>query len=171
MPETDFSHTIDSWIKELEQYDFIQLCAKPSGSSWSIGQVYMHLMENTNYYLEQIRICVSTDDHENEDASSNAKIMFNNNEFPDEVIDGPSENSLTPQPESKEELMRSFRKLKDEVKAIEILISQSTCKGKTKHPGLNYFNAKEWLQFADMHFRHHLRQKKRIDAFLKLSVS
>ena len=27
--------------------------------------------------------------------------------------------------------------------------------GKTKHPGLNYFTAKEWLQFAEMHLRHH----------------
>jgi hypothetical protein len=34
---------------------------------------------------------------------------------------------------------------------------------KNKHPGLDYFNANEWLQFAEMHLRHHLRQKKRID--------
>jgi hypothetical protein len=39
--------------------------------------------------------------------------------------------------------------------------------GKTKYPGLNYFTAKEWLQFAGIHLRHHLKQKKRIDDFLK----
>ncbi len=49
----DFNHTIDIWIKELKQYDFIQLCAKPSPKSWSLGQVYMHLIEDTNYYIEQ----------------------------------------------------------------------------------------------------------------------
>jgi hypothetical protein len=50
---------------------------------------------------------------------------------------------------------------------VATLISESQFNGKTKHPGLGYFSAKEWLQFANMHFRHHLRQKKRIDVFLK----
>jgi hypothetical protein len=49
------------------------------------------------------------------------------------------------------------------------LITQSPYKGKTKHPGLHYFNADEWLQFADMHFRHHVKQKKKIDDFLRIS--
>jgi hypothetical protein len=48
-----------------------------------------------------------------------------------------------------------------------IKITESPFGGKTKHPGLGYFSAHEWLQFADMHFRHHLRQKKRIDDFLE----
>jgi len=168
MVTDDFNRTLDNWIQELERYDFIQLCAKASPSSWSLGQVFMHLIENTHYYIEQIRICLSSDEHENEEASPDGKKMFFNNEFPDEAIEGPVENSRTPQPVNKEELMYSFLKLKVEMKAIEGLVSQSTRRGKTKHPGLNYFNAKEWLRFADMHFRHHLRQKKRIDAFLKL---
>jgi hypothetical protein len=58
-------------------------------------------------------------------------------------------------------------KLKTEITTIGILISTSQFRGKTKHPGLNYFNANEWFQFAEMHFRHHLRQKKRIEEFLK----
>jgi hypothetical protein len=166
MVTDDFNRTLDSWIQELEKYNFSQLCAKPSPSSWSLGQVFMHLIENTNYYMEQIRICVSSNDHENEEVSTHGKQMLFNNEFPDEIIEGPPENSRTLQPASKEELMRSLLKLKGEVRALEGLILQSTCRGKTKHPGLNYFSAKEWLQFADMHFRHHLRQKKRIDTFL-----
>ncbi|MDB5279911.1 MAG: DinB family protein [Ferruginibacter sp.] len=49
-------------------------------------------------------------------------------------------------------------------------IAASKFKGKTKHPGLDYFSATEWLQFVDIHFRHHLRQKKRIDDFLKSGI-
>jgi hypothetical protein len=37
----------------------------------------------------------------------------------------------------------------------------------TQHPGLYHFSANEWYQFAEMHFRHHVRQKKRIDDYLK----
>ncbi|HEV9036934.1 MAG TPA: hypothetical protein VGQ51_09945 [Puia sp.] len=43
---------------------------------------------------------------------------------------------------------------------------QGPATGKTRHPGLHYFNSLEWLQFAEMHMRHHFRQKKRIDACL-----
>jgi hypothetical protein len=53
---------------------------------------------------------------------------------------------------------------------VEKIISKTLFKGKTKHPGLNYFTAKEWLQFAGMHLRHHLKQKKRIDDFLKNNI-
>ncbi len=159
----DFNYTIDIWIKELKQYDFIQLCAKPSPKSWSLGQVYMHLIEDTNYYIEKIKICVSTDNNENEEASPYAKTMFLNNDFPDEVIEGAPANSRIPQPGNKEQLMKCLVSLKDEMNNIEILISKSPFKGKTKHPGLNYFNANEWFRFAEMHLRHHLRQKKRIE--------
>lgn len=164
-----FNHTIDIWIKELEHYNFKQLCAKPSADSWSLGQVYMHLIEDTNFYTEQIRICVSANNNVTEEASPGAKAMFLNNDFPDEIIEGAPANSRIPQPDNKEQLRSYLLNLKDEMNKAEILISKSLCKGKTKHPGLNYFNACEWLQFAEMHLRHHLRQKKRIDNFLRVN--
>ena len=167
----DSNHTIDIWIENLKQYDFTRLCAKPSPNSWSLGQLYMHLIEQTKYYIEQIRICVATSDNVMKEVSPGAKTMFLNNEFPDEIMEGPPSNFYTPQPENKEELMSSLMNLKDEINDIEILISKSPFKGKTKHPGLNYFSASEWFRFAEMHFRHHLRQKKRIDDFLKTNDS
>ena len=51
-----------------------------------------------------------------------------------------------------------------------LVMNGTVFNGKAKHPGLNYLNASEWLQFADMHMRHHLRQKKRIDDFLRPSL-
>jgi len=96
--------------------------------------------------------------------------MFLNNYFPDEVLEGPPKSSHTLQPDNKEQLTNGLVNLKEELNNVGRLISTSLFNGKTKHPGLNYFNANEWLQFAEMHFRHHLRQKKRIDDFLKISV-
>jgi len=68
-------------------------------------------------------------------------------------------------------LKSSLLNVKAEMNRAAILISKSSFKGKTKHPGLHYFSATEWLQFAEMHFRHHLRQKKRIEDFLKVTGS
>ena len=105
-----------------------------------------------------------------EEASPAAKTMFVANNFPDEVLEGPPSNADTPQPKSMEQLVRLLMSLKTEINRLEKLISKSRCNGKTKHPGLNYFNASEWFQFAEMHFRHHLRQRKGIDDFLKIST-
>jgi len=163
----NFNHTLDTWIKALEQYDFTHLCTKPAPDSWSMGQVYMHLIEDTNYYIEQIKICMSNNDHAMDQASPTAKTMFLNNDFPDEIIEGAPSNSSIPQPVSKEQLVGSLMNLKDEINHVGVLILNSPFRGKTKHPGLNYFGADEWFRFAEMHFRHHVRQKKRIDDFLK----
>jgi len=45
---------------------------------------------------------------------------------------------------------------------------KSSFHGKSKHPGLGFFSASEWFQFAEMHLRHHLKQKERIDRFLQI---
>ncbi|MES2331698.1 MAG: DinB family protein [Bacteroidota bacterium] len=163
----DLDHIIDFWIKELERYTIIELQLKPSPHSWSLGQLYIHLLNDTNYYIEQIKICVSTSHNSAEEMAPAAKTMLLNNEFPDAIIEGAPSNAQIPQPENKEQLHIGLVRLKEEAKEVERLISQTPYRGKTEHPGLQYFNAGEWYRFAGMHFRHHLRQKKRIDDFLK----
>ena len=167
----DFNRTIDTWINELEKYDLNQLLIKPSPNSWSLGQVYIHLITDTKFYADQIRICISNNNNVDEEASPFAKTMFLNNQFPDQMIEGAPSNSSLPQPDSKLQLLRSLMNLKGEMNEVGKLITQSIFKGKTKHPGLNYFNATEWLQLTEMHFRHHLRQKKRIDDFLNHNLN
>lgn len=78
------------------------------------------------------------------------------------MIEGAPSNALIPQPESKERLVNDLLKIKEEMNDLAAQIATSKFKGKTKHPGLNYFSAEEWLRFTDIHFRHHLRQKKRL---------
>ena len=163
----EFNRTIDSWINALDHYSFDQLCMQPAPGSWSLGQVYMHLIDATGYFITQVNTCLSNNDNMTESASPAAIRMFSNNEFPDKILEGPPSNALTPQPVSKQQLLTGLLNLQDEITAISIRISESPSKGKTKHPGLHYFNAREWLQFAEMHFRHHVRQKQRIDDYLK----
>jgi hypothetical protein len=169
MPIENFRDTLDFWINELDKYDFISLCAKPSQDNWSIGQVYMHLIKNTEWFLEQVTICATTNDHDKEKASTAAKEMFHYNSFPDAVLEGPPENANTSQPLSKEQLLNDHLRLKDKIHDAETLILKTSFRGKTKHPGLRYFSAGEWFHFAEMHFRHHLKQKKKLDDFLKIN--
>jgi hypothetical protein len=163
----DFNQTIDFWIGALDRYDFTTLCAKQSSGSWSIGQMYLHLIADTNFYIDQIKRCLLNNDYATEEASENGKAMLQQNEFPDVALEGSPDNALIPQPDSKDQLLLDLKNIKAEMNDLAVMITQSPIKGKTKHPGLMYFSAQEWLQFADMHFRHHLKQKKRIDHFLE----
>ena len=162
----EFNLAIDYWIKELAQYNFESLRINPSPQSWSLGQLVTHLINDTHYFIEQIKICVATDDNAAQQHIPFAQTLFLNKDFPDQKIEGNPNNASIPQPSSKKELIIGLNNLKEEMNAAALLIEPSQHKGKTKHPGLGYFNADEWLQFAGIHFRHHLRQKKRIDEFL-----
>ena len=166
-PTINCDAIIDSWIKALDEYSFSQLTAKPSATSWSVGQLYMHLIQATNYFIKQIHACTTSNDHLDGESYPEARSMFTNNDFPDALLDGPPSNASTPQPASKEQLVAALKNVKDEIKKAELLIAQTAFRGKAKHFGLGYFTAGEWLQFTEMHFRHHLRQKKRLDIFLE----
>jgi len=165
-PISNCDAIIDSWIKALDEYSFSQLIAIPSSNSWSVGQVYVHIIQAANFFNKQILACVSNNDHMDGKPYPEARSMFNNNDLPDILLEGPPSNATTPQPTSKEQLTTGLKNIKEELRKAELLISQTSFKGKAKHFGLGYFTASEWMQFAEMHFRHHLRQKKRLDEFL-----
>ncbi len=163
----DFNRTIDIWIEAIKQYNCDQLCKQPDAKSWSLGQVCMHLASDTNWFIEQIKICLSNNNNGDETMLAFAQTMFLNNSFPDEQLTNPA-NANMPQPTGKEVLLQFFINLKKDMNDAATKIAHSKSAGKTKHPGFNYFNAGEWLQFAEMHLRHHLKQKEKIEKHLKL---
>jgi hypothetical protein len=162
-----FNQTVDVWLQQLASYSIEDILAKPSAESWSLGQVYVHCINDTKYYLQQVRLCLLTNENMNEEASEDGKTMLLNNSFPIVEIKGDPSHTNIPQPGSKEKLTSDLQNLKAEADDLKPLFFISGRTGKTKHPGLGYLNAAKWLQFGEMHFRHHLRQKERIDKFLQ----
>jgi hypothetical protein len=73
--------------------------------------------------------------------------MFQRNEFPDELIEGPPTNAATPQPESKEKLMRSLLNLKTEINNAGRLLSENLNKGKTNNRPIKKLRQKNILFF------------------------
>ena len=102
MPVQDSIILIDFRISELKPFTHDQLYLKPSENSWSIGQVYMRLIETTGYYLNEARICSSNDKQAQREMNGEGKEMFRNDGFTDMEIAGPSSNQRTPQPISRE---------------------------------------------------------------------
>src|SRR5688572_6163031 len=106
-------HTIDIWINALHHYDLDTLHAKPDKDTWSLGQVYMHILEDTTYYIEQAENCLAHVENAEEQKTEFGAALFTNNSFPDERIAGDTHVSqAVPQPTSKNELLDKLARLK-----------------------------------------------------------
>jgi hypothetical protein len=157
-----FNDTIEQWIAYLNGYTLEMLCLKPREDAWSLGQVYLHIIDDTTYFVEQMKASLQSNANSDKAMHKHAKVMFANNAFPDMQLGNPSNNPYSRQPKSKDELLQGLTFIQQEVNAL-YTADFSTAGGKTEHPGLLFFNSLEWLQFAEMHMRHHMRQKERID--------
>ncbi len=159
-----FNRTIQHWIDQLDNYAIEMLHQRPQADAWSLGQVYIHIIEDTTFYLEQMKVALASKNRYAERSMrSRARTMFENNEFPDMVLENPFNDIDLRPPQSKDEVLQGLTSIKEEVNQLFRHIDLSSAKGKTEHPGFAFFDAFEWLQFAEMHMRHHLRQKRRID--------
>lgn len=167
---SNFDKTIDTWVNSLENYNYQELSAKPGAQSWSLLQVIMHLIRENKFYEKQIEECLCNNENIGEEMKEEAKAMFENNSFPDQRLKGSDLPENMPIPANKAALEQELSELKSEMNVLWIKINNNASTGKTCHPGLGYFNAKEWFQFAEMHLRHHLRQKARIDDFLQANL-
>lgn len=164
------SNTADKWIALLDNYSFDILLTKPDLKSWPLGQVAMHIVTETAFYMEQVEYCFHSNENISGEMTEDAKRMFNQNSFPDIRIKRESLLShFYPQPESKFDIPERMRQLKVQLDSCLKRIETNSYNGKTRHPGLGYFSAQEWIQFAEMHMRHHLSQKDRIEAALHLA--
>jgi hypothetical protein len=160
---SQFNDTINQWIAYLDNYSIDMLQRQPVPGSWSIGQVYVHIIDDTSWFVEQIAAALATDANSDKEMHQHAKAIFANNAFPDMQLQGPSTNASIRQPQDKAALLQELVAIRDKVNTLVSTYDLAASTGKTQHPGFWFFNAAEWLQFAEMHMRHHFRQKKRID--------
>ncbi|HEY0899793.1 MAG TPA: hypothetical protein VGD90_10690 [Sphingobacteriaceae bacterium] len=162
-----FNATINIWIDELRKYSLHYLLSKPDEMSWSLGQLYEHILEETRWYFGQIEVSLNDKDHTQIETSEAAKTLFERGAFEDKMIQGdPLISERVRQPTSIEELTNDFVQLKNEAERIWNQIRHAKAYGKSEHPGMGFLNCFEWFEYAEMHMRHHLKQKARIDGFL-----
>ena len=110
------------WESELEKYSDVQFAMKPFPESWSIGQVYEHLVMGTlNYHVKQFERCLVNDENRRENKTFQGKLIYIIHAFPPIRINVPSSPTYTPkQPESKEKIKAGMRLLQK--KRIDVFL-------------------------------------------------
>lgn len=158
------------WISELDYYGKNQFKEKVKGEGWTIGQIYDHIVYGTyNFHLKKINECVTRTN-----GSSIGKKTFLGNiffllkSFPPFKIKGqPASKYLPNQPENPEKFKDEFYKFLKVIQRASKEAGEAKLDYKTQHPALGMLNALEWLQLIEMHQRHHVRQKQRMDRTLR----
>jgi hypothetical protein len=166
---SQFEQTAALLLNSLKDYSEEQFSRKPDANSWSMGQMYNHLVSGTmRFPLQQIALCLDgKGSAENGGIKFPFKLFFLFGSMPPTRIKVPPSDTYTPkQPENIEAMRIGLEHLVKTMREIEPKIANSSSTHATAHPAFGYLTARQWFQLIEMHFRHHLRQKQRIEKLL-----
>ncbi|MDR0270412.1 DinB family protein [Paenibacillus sp.] len=160
----------EHYLKELDCFSMEELTRKPGEEEWSLGQMYMHLINASLYmHLRNVRACAESAEGviTGGEKSERGEVVYLNQEFPNIQVRVPASSGYTPpQPASKEQIREGLQSVLIKMKETEPLVHSASPQNKLVHPGFGALNAAEWFMLVEMHYRHHLRQKERLESFL-----
>jgi hypothetical protein len=164
--ERQTNEAIDYWIEELSKYDFEKIIAQPAENKWSMGQVGIHLwMSAKGFFFKNAEKCLNQEGAQTGGGKTfSGHVVFTFKMFPPVRYEMPRSVAIVPkQPESKEQLIAKLEEIKKMATEYIHRIPQSNPALKIKHPFLGWLNTAEWISLCNIHFRHHVRQKKNIE--------
>jgi len=160
------NQVIDEYIQKLDKYTFEQLVQKPDESSWSVGQVYIHLwMASKGFFFKNAEKCLTATEAETGKGKNwIGFLVFFFGKMPNTKVKMPTKVAVEPrQPESKEQLIAKLNEIRALAQEYIERIPNADPNLKTKHPFLGHLNCEEWVSLCNMHFHHHEAQIKRIN--------
>lgn len=159
-----FERVCGTWIRALDDYEEIEWRRPPAPGTWSISQVYAHILEVATLSLSQLEKCIERE-YGKPRKTLAGHLVFLLGGLPPMRIRAPKTLSSAPsQPESKETVRGGLTEAIERMRRL--IAAVPSARGVSTHPILGKLTAREWFAFMAMHMQHHLRQKKRIDRLL-----
>jgi hypothetical protein len=164
------AHT-QHWLENLNEYTEENFIRKPTANEWSISQVYSHIAEVTDKCVSNALLCAQNKG-ETGHAGIGPAIFSWMGSFPPvkmkiKKIPEGMETIYQPKEIDKQEAKNMLEAVLEKMKSAMEKIKSADRNQRIEHWAGGWFNALQWFQSAEMHIRHHLRQKRRIDSFLK----
>lgn len=156
------------WLKELDYYGKNQFKTRLNEQGWTIGQLYHHLLNYTReYHFKPIEtILMGRGEEIKKGKTFHGFWVFQLNKYlPFKYKSNPV---LEPaQPIATEKVKDDFYRFLKVMYRLAKEIDKNNPTAKVQHPKFGYLTAMEWYQLIDMHFRHHIRQKKKLDKLVR----
>ncbi|TVR84522.1 MAG: DinB family protein [Saprospirales bacterium] len=165
-----FREHVHIWKVTADNYELSDLKKKPKDSSWSLGQVCMHvIMAHEKFFMTNAQKCLQKKGTKTRRGKNiMGKFIFLLKSIPPVRLKMPKSVAFEPpQPESKEQLHQRFDQMVAMMEEVERQLADADLTIKTRHPALGMMNALEWFKGAEMHIRHHFMQMKRLEKFLE----
>lgn len=161
------------WRDALEQTSDDTLRAATAPGEWTLGQVYAHIVDATDgMVVPQIEKCLSVE----RTAAKKGKTLAGFFVFalgripPVRIRFQPIPGYAPKQPRDGASIRSSLDAMEARLLDLVARASSAPRDRRARHPLLGMLNAGEWLQFAQMHLHHHLRQRRRLEQLLKRRV-
>lgn len=147
-------------LKNVPEDEFFR---SPQIGSWSVSEVYCHIIHVTTVSLLAIEKCL----HGKQMRSSSSlpfitKIIFLFGQFPPIKLKAPENIAAKTKKIEKEEARNGLIKVIQRLDSTVARLSKSSSNCRISHPKLGMLNSYEWLRFIDIHNKHHLKQIKKI---------
>lgn len=157
---------VNQCISSLDEYTDEKFALKRDAETWSLGQMYEHLVLTSNFFFmaNVVRCLEQRKGQIGGEKNEWGEKQFKYGGFPPrkfkipEVLQGPE-----PVAKSREEYKSLLGKVLEDAQKLVGPILQNNGEYKTLHPPFGFLNAAEWFCMMEMHFRHHLRQKEELE--------
>jgi hypothetical protein len=162
---------LNHYHKALDTYSETDFLAKQAAEVWSLGQMYEHLTTSHSFFIYQVKNCLEKRKGElGGEKTDIGKNIYQHGTFPPIKVSIP-EKYRGPEPVARaiSEYKVIFEQMKTDFTALVDKISADEGEYKTSHARFGMLNALEWYQNAEMHLRHHLRQQKELEEFVKIN--
>lgn len=159
-----FDAVCDRWIAALDGYDDASWRRVPAAGVWSMSQVYAHIIEVGSFGVEKVAKCGERAPAKSQKTLAGHLVYWFGSLPPLRIKAPAGVNSAPAEPESKASAREALLAIRSRMHALAPTVHAA--RGVATHPILGKLTATEWFRFMEMHLRHHLRQKERIDAML-----
>ncbi|WP_449599658.1 DinB family protein [Paenibacillus sp. Marseille-Q9583] len=154
---------IKQYKQNLDRYSIEQLRYKCEEDVWSVGQMYIHVIEVAEEYIGHIETCAKATHEELEGKTEPGMKALTAKEWPDIRVKLEASLNATRNPESKDEIIAGLDQVLEKLAYMEGRSNEANPACKVQHGWFGWLNAREWFEMVGMHSRHHLRQKARLD--------
>jgi hypothetical protein len=155
---------VDIYACSLDQFSVEQLRHKPNEERWSLGQVYNHVIHAAlEIYYPAVLTCINKPEQEATVKTAAGIEIFRRGGYPQLKV---KTVNLPKNTDDRKSLHDGLNMIVEHALYLLPIVVQSSADAKVNHPRLGALNAQEWFELAEMHMRHHLRQKKELEVDL-----
>ncbi|OXT16717.1 hypothetical protein B9K06_14980 [Bacillus sp. OG2] len=155
---------MEIYKQSLGKYDLEQLRQIPADGVWSLAQMYDHVIVVADEYLDEAEACAAAEPVQDRGKTEFGEKLFREGGFPPVKIRLPDEMNQPPDNSgTSASLLERLVQLERRMRELGQKLDKIQPDLKTEHGGFGWLSAMEWHELAEMHFRHHLRQKGELE--------